>query len=180
MSAEAGEQLAGAILAHPRLRLAGLLRYQSGLPFTPGFRDGVDANGDGSWSNDPAFVSDTVSGAADVLSQWSCVQQQVGKFAARNSCRGPAMMSVDARAVLHLFTVGGAPADLVVDGINLVATNRGVVDRALYLVDPTQSLTTNAATGVVTVPLVANPNFGKLLAKRVPAVMVRAGLRVNF
>jgi hypothetical protein len=162
------------------LRLAGLLRYQSGLPFTPGFRDGVDANGDGSWSNDPAFVSDTVSGAADVLSQWSCVQQQVGKFAARNSCRGPAMMSVDARAVLHLFTVGGAPADLVVDGINLVATNRGVVDRALYLVDPTQSLTTNAATGVVTVPLVANPNFGKLLAKRVPAVMVRAGLRVNF
>jgi hypothetical protein len=162
------------------LRLAGLLRYRSGLPFTPGFRDGVDANGDGAWSNDPAFVSDTVSGAADVLGKWSCLRQQIGRFASRNSCRGPALIGLDARAVLHLFTVAGAPADLVVDGLNLITSEQGVVDRALYLVDPTQSLVTNPATGVVTVPLIANPHFGKILAKRSPALIVRAGVRVNL
>ncbi len=162
------------------VKLAGLVRYQSGAPFTPGFRDGVDANGDGSPGNDPAFVSNTVPGTAAVLSQWSCLRQQIGEFAARNSCRGPAITSVDARLVVRLFAISGAPAELVVDGLNLVTTNDGIVDQALYLVDPTRALTTDPATGIVTVPLVANPNFGKLLVRRSPSATVRAGLRFNF
>jgi len=162
------------------VRLAGLARYQSGQTFTPGFRDGVDANGDGSTGNDPAFVSSAVPGTAAVLAKWPCLRQQVGRFAARNSCRGPAISAVDARLVIRLFTMSGAPADLVVDGLNLLATNEGIVDRALYLVDPTRSIATNPATGIVTVPLVANPNFGKLLVKRSPSATVRAGLRFNF
>jgi len=160
--------------------LGGLVRYQSGAPFTPGFRDGVDANGDGAAGNDPAFVADTVSGAAAVIGKWSCLQRQIGRFAARNSCRGPAIVSADARLVVRLFEAFGAPADLVVDGINLVSTNEGIIDRALYLVDATRALTTNSVTGVVTVPLVANPNFGKLLVRRSPGAGVRAGLRFNF
>jgi hypothetical protein len=162
------------------VRLAGLVRYQSGATFTPGFRDGVDANGDGSWGNDPAFVSDTVSGAAAVLSKWTCLRRQIGRFAARNSCRGPAITSVDARLVVHLFSVAGAPAELVVDGLNLVTTNDGIVDRALYLVNPARSIATNSVTGVVTVPLAANPNFGKLLVRRSPSATLRAGVRFNF
>jgi hypothetical protein len=162
------------------VRLAGIVRYRSGAPFTPGFRDGVDANGDGAWGNDPAFVSDTVTGAAAVIGGWACLRQQIGRFAARNSCRGPAVTSLDARLVVRLFTLGSAPAELVVDGLNLVTTNDGIVDRALYLVDPSRMLTTNAAGTVVTVPLVANPNFGKLLVRRSPSATVRAGLRFSF
>ena len=158
--------------------LAGLLRYQSGLPFTPGFRDGVDVNGDGAAGNDPAFVSDTVSGAKSVVGQ-SCLKSQVGQFASRNSCRGPAVTGVDARLVISLSGLVRAPLSLVVDGFNLVSTNTGVIDRALYLVDPTRALTTSGA-GVVTVPLVANPHFGKVLARTTPGATVQAGLRLNF
>ena len=172
--------VAGAEWSLGIVRLAGLARYQSGEPFTPGFRDGVDANGDGSSGNDPAFVSSAVPGTPAVLARWACLRQQVGRFAGRNSCRGPAIMGVDARLVMRLFTVSGAPAELVVDGLNLVTTNEGIVDRALYLVDPTRSMVANPATGIVTVPLVANPNFGKLLVKRSPSALVRAGLRFNF
>jgi hypothetical protein len=46
----------GAELNLRSFRLAGFYSYRSGYPFTPGFRDGVDANGDGSWSNDPATI----------------------------------------------------------------------------------------------------------------------------
>jgi hypothetical protein len=171
----------GAQLASGRLRVAALVRYRSGLPFTPGFRDGVDANGDGASSNDPAFVSDTVAGAAAVLGAWSCLREQAGHFAARNSCRGQAVTSVDARVVVErVLAYRGASADLVVDFVNLVAANDGIVDRALYLVDPARTTATNGATGVVTVPLVGNPNFGKLLVRRSPAAAVRAGVRLAF
>ncbi|MEP7324729.1 MAG: TonB-dependent receptor, partial [Gemmatimonadota bacterium] len=37
-------------------------RFRSGLPFTPGFRPGVDINGDGSGSNDPAFIDGAIAG----------------------------------------------------------------------------------------------------------------------
>ncbi len=170
----------GAEVSFGVVRLAGLVRYQSGMPFTPGFRDGVDANGDGSWSNDPAYVSDTVTGTAALLGSWACLRRQIGSFAARNSCRGPAITSADARLVLRLFTLSGAPAELVVDGLDLVTLNDGIVDRALYLVDPARTLSTNPVSGVVTVPLVANAGFGKLLVRRSPGSTVRAGVRFNF
>ncbi len=169
----------GAQLSFGVVRLEGVVRFRSGLPFTPGFRPGVDANGDGA-ANDPAFVSDTVTGAAAVLKKWACLRRQIGQFAARNSCRGPDVAGADARLAIQLFTVSGGPLELVVDGLNLITTNDGVVDRALFLVDPARALTTNPATGVVTVPLVANPNFGKLLYRYSPAATLRAGIRFVF
>ncbi|MGH7523743.1 MAG: carboxypeptidase regulatory-like domain-containing protein, partial [Gemmatimonadales bacterium] len=44
------------------LILAARYRFRSGLPFTPGFRQGVDANGDGSGNNDPAFIGNGILG----------------------------------------------------------------------------------------------------------------------
>jgi hypothetical protein len=161
------------------MRLGALVQYRSGYPFTPGFRDGVDINGDGSGLNDPAFVSDTVAGAADLIGSWSCLRAELGRVATRNSCRGSAIVSVDARFVLRLFNLGNLPAELVVDGLNLLSTDEGVVDRALYLVDPAGSLGT-AQPGRVIVPLVINPHFGRLLVRRSAPTAVRAGLRFNF
>ena len=168
----------GAELSFGAVRIVGLVRVRSGLPFTPGFRDGVDANGDGSWSNDPAFITDTVSGAAKLIAANRCLRGQVGRFAERNSCRAPAVAGLDARLVVRLFRVLDAPVEMVVDGLDLVTTNDGVVDRAVYLVDPTRTMVRNG--DVVTVPLVANPDFGKLLVRRDRSAAVRAGLRVNF
>ncbi len=168
----------GAQLSFGAVKVMGLARVRSGLPFTPGFRDGVDANGDGSWGNDPAFVSDTVSGAAALVAANQCLRGQVGQFARRNSCRAPAVAALDARLVIRLFRVLDAPVEMVVDGLNLVTSGDGVVDRAVFLVDPSRSL---ARTGdVVTVPLIANPDFGKLLVRRSAGAAARAGLRVNF
>ena len=84
-----------------------------------------------------------------------------------------------ARLVIALSPLFHVPLSLVVDGLNLVSTNTGVIDRALYLIDPTRALTTSGA-GVVTMPLVANPNFGKVLARTTPGATVQAGLRLNF
>src|SRR5690606_30255587 len=49
--------------------IAGVYRYQSGYPFTPGFRDGVDMNGDGSGRNDPAFVDNAIPGTDELVRQ---------------------------------------------------------------------------------------------------------------
>jgi hypothetical protein len=168
----------GAEWARGRVRVAALLRVRSGAPFTPGFRDGVDANGDGAWGNDPAFVSDTVAGAVDLIAG-SCLRGQIGRFAQRNSCRGPAVASFDVRVGVRDVRLLGASAEVVVEGLNLIATGEGVVDRALYLVDPSRSLTTSAG-GVVNVPLIANQNFGSLLVRRSPGAAVRLGLRVSL
>ena len=170
----------GAELARGGVRVIALLRYRSGAPFTPGFRDGVDANGDGAWGNDPAFISDTVSGMDAVLGGWSCLRSQVGRFAERNSCRGPAATSVDVRVVVRAFTLLGSPTEVVVDGLNLVSVGSGIVDRAVYLVDGTRALSVDPFTGVVDVPLVANPDFGKLRVKRSPNRLMRVGLRVGL
>jgi hypothetical protein len=56
----------------------------------------------------------------------------------------------------------------------------GIVDRALYVVDRTRTIATNAQTGVVTVPLVTNPDFGKLLVRQTGALVWRVGLRMNY
>lgn len=165
-------------------RLAALLRYRSGSPFSPGFRAGVDANGDGVAGNDPAFVADTLPGdatgaAAALIAANPCLRSQVGRFAERNSCRGPYQASVDLRLALGRFEWDGHPAELLVDAINVVATASGPIDAALYLVDRTGALATSPS-GVVTLPLVANPGFGRLLARRTPATVLRAGVRIGF
>jgi hypothetical protein len=162
------------------VRLAVMYRLQSGYPFTPGFRDGVDANGDGSARNDPAFLSDTVAGATDVFSRNSCLRQGTGDFAERNSCRDPMVTSLDMRLAAVVARIRGRPAELIVDAFGLLRTGVDQYDHALYLVDGAAPLVTNAATGVTSVPLVANPNFGERLIKRAPTASVRAGLRVAF
>jgi hypothetical protein len=50
----------------------------------------------------------------------------------------------------------------------------------LYRVDPAVPLAVNGTTGQVTIPYLANPNFGGRLALRTPGRMMRIGLRVNY
>jgi hypothetical protein len=169
----------GAELGFPVFRLAAFYGFRSGRPFTPGFRDGVDANADGSWRNDPAYVDDQVEGVADLFSSWQCLRTQVGGFAERNSCRGPTQQTLDLRVALGPFRLG-YPVELVVDAMNLLDTEFADVDRALYLVDPAGALATDPVTGVVTVPLVANPNFGNAIRRYGQGRYLRIGVRVNY
>jgi hypothetical protein len=159
--------------------VAGLYRYESGIPFTPGFRAGVDANGDGADDNDPAYVDDAVSGMSALIDSWDCLRTQVDQFVARNSCREPGRHRLDVRLTLQPLRIGGTPVQLVIEGLNLIEPDGGVRDHALYLVDRTGTMTTNPTTGVVSVPLLANPAFGDLLARRSSGRFVRLGVRVG-
>lgn len=170
----------GAELTFPAFRLAGFFRHQSGYPFTPGFREGVDANGDGSFRNDPATVDEAVTGVPDLFAEWDCLRQQVGRtFVERNACRGPTQQTLDLRLVAGPFQIG-YPVELVVDALDLLEAKALDVDRALYLVDPNGSVVTDPATGVVTVPLVVNPGFGQPVARYGSGRFLRVGLRVNY
>jgi outer membrane receptor protein involved in Fe transport len=152
-------------------------RYQSGYPFTPGFRPGVDANGDGA-SNDPAFVDDTVNGMAAVLAKNTCLRSQAGRFVQRNSCRTAGVNSLDLRLEVPTINVGGYPLSLTVDIVNLLESDVGLVDQALYLIDPSRATTTVGS--VTHVPLKANPNFGNTLIRDSSGRFLRLGLRVNW
>jgi Carboxypeptidase regulatory-like domain len=159
---------------------AALFRYQSGYPFTPGFRPGVDANGDGSGYNDPAYIDDGVSGMGTLLQDWPCLQQDKGQFSRRNACRGSAIMSLDARFSLSLRKAAGYSASIVLDGLNLLQSDAGIVDSAVYLVDPNANLAISPDGTRTTVPLIANPDFGQLLTRFRPQRQLRLGARVSF
>lgn len=162
------------------LELSLRYRFRSGLPFTPGFRPGVDINGDGSGGNDPAFIDNSIAGTDQLLSDHDCLASQVGEFAGRNSCREKAAHSLDVRLALRLpVQVMGGALLLTVDAFNVVSTETGFVDRAVYLVDPAQPLTTGS-NGAVVVPLIANPQFGTLLSRRGQPRLVRFGLKVDY
>jgi hypothetical protein len=169
----------GTELAFPVFRIAAYYGFRSGRPFTPGFRDGVDANADGAWRNDPAWVDDGVAGVSDLFTSWECLRTQVGGFVDRNSCRGPTRQALDLRLALGPFRIG-YPIELVLDAMNLLDTEFADVDRALYLVDPAGALVRDPATGVVTVPLVANPNFGNAMRRYGSGRYLRIGIRVNY
>ncbi len=162
------------------LRLSARYRIQSGLPYTPGFRPGVDVNADGSGTNDPAFLGGSVPGLAEALVGGNCPGGATGTFAVRNSCRGRIQQSLDLTASVSL-PIGGPTSRVVlrVDAFNVVATESGIIDRALLLVDPTGSLTTTPS-GNVILSLVANPKFGSLLVRRGEPRMVRVGLSVEY
>ncbi len=159
-------------------RLAALYRFRSGYPFTPGFRPGVDANGDGSARNDPAFVNDDVPGFAEARDGWDCLGEQSGRFAERNACREAGVHSLDARIAFDFLRTGRRSASLVLDGLNLLSSDEGEVDRALYLVNPAGTLGT--VNGRVTVPLVANPNFGDPIARFATGRTIRIGFQVSY
>ena len=152
--------------------------YESGLPFTPGYRAGVDANGDGSSLDDVAWVPDA-GALAGLLSDWPCLSDQVGSFAQRNACRGPARTSVDVRVRARLTSVGGRRLELTVDTYNLVERVEGLRDTALLLVDPNGSIGSSADGGTLTLPLSVNPDFGKVIAPTGLGRMIRIGLRLG-
>ncbi len=158
--------------------ITALYRYRSGLPFSPRYRTGVDANGDGSGQNDIAFVPDA-SQLGNLLSEWPCLGDQASGFAKRNSCRGPTRHSVDASLRIGIGKVGDRTVRLVVDGLDLIEDKGGILDEALLLVDPSATLTTSNDGGTVSVPVIVNPNFGSVLIPGTRGRILRVGFRVG-
>jgi hypothetical protein len=161
------------------LRIGAVYRLQSGTPFTPGFRDGVDANADGVWGNDPAFVDGALPGMNVLVDAFPCLRQSLGRLAARNSCRGEWTHRLDLRAAIRLGALAGSSFELTLDALDILPSEAGRVDAALLLVDRTRSIVTAPATGVRTVPYVVNPAFGTILADRASGMLFRAGLRIG-
>ena len=153
-------------------------RYRSGLPFTPGFRQGVDVNGDGAGGNDPAYLDAAITGLSSALSAAGC-SGGTNVFAERNSCREDAAHSLDLRfsVGLPLVAQDGSRLSVVLDAFNVVSSAVGLVDRALVLVDPNGALTTDGQ-GNVTLPLVVNPNFGNIQSRRNDPRLFRIGVRM--
>ena len=156
--------------------LSGVYRFRSGLPFTPRYRLGVDANGDGSIRNDVAHVPGDAQ-LVMLMDDWPCLENRAGMFAVRNSCRGPERHGVDARLRIALGHLAGRAAYLTLDGFNLVEDGGGVIDDALWLVDADGAITTNGST--VSLPLELNPNFGQVLYPSTRGRMLRIGVRVG-
>lgn len=171
----------GADLALPgpaESRFAVLYRFRSGAPFTAGFRSSVDANADGYFGNDPAYIDAALPGTAGVISAWSCLGDDAGGFATRNGCRADAVHTLDARLTVGILNSGRYHGALVVEGIDLLGAERGGVDSALYLVGPDPMLSRTG--NVVNVPLVANENFGQPLESIMPGRMFRIGFRMEL
>ena len=162
------------------IALGARFRYRSGLPFTPGFRPGVDLNGDGAGNNDPAFLDGGLTGIGGLLSGAGCSNAALNSFAVRNACREEAVSALDVRLEvgLPMRLSGESRLSLVLDAFNVVSTETGIIDRALVLVDPGAPL--QSAAGQVTVPLIINPNFGTILSRRTEPRTVRVALRVEY
>jgi hypothetical protein len=131
---------------------------------------GLDANGDGSTENDPAFVLNDLG--AEVASEWSCLNAARGTFAVRNGCRGDAVQRVDLRLTIGLGTL---PARLVFDALNVTDAIEGVRDDALLIVDPQGEVTRSG--GTATVPYTVNPHFGDYLIRTDTGRMFRIGFQ---
>ena len=160
------------------ISLSGRYRYRSGLPFTPGFARGVDANGDGAVGNDPAPLLASIAGMPALVTQFRCLTAPASFFAVRNSCRDPAVQSLDLHLGVKLPFGGAHPVSLLVDAFNLVSTDVGLFDHAAVLVDAAGSLTFNSA-GQLVLPLKANDNFAKLLSRRGEPRAIRIGFRME-
>ena len=161
-------------------RLSAIYRVESGLPFTPGFRRGVDANADGYMGKDPAFVDPSLTGMNDLTGEWSCVAEARSTFADRNSCRGPLDHSLDASVRVTVFSTGRASAALSVDGFDLLGTAGAPRDAALLLVDPAGTTTQDSGARLVNVPLMVNPNFGEELTRPHTGRLLRLSLHVTW
>ena len=161
-------------------RIGASYRFQSGMPFTPGYRAGVDAGGDGSARNDPAFVDASMPGMAELFGRWSCLSESSGAIAKRNSCRGAATHALDVSVGFQFGQVAGTAASLVLDVFDLLESERTQPDAALYLVNPAGALTRDAAARTINVPLVLNSNFGEELVRPHGGRKLRLGLSLNW
>ena len=153
-------------------------RARSAQPFTPGFRSGVDANGDYA-SNDPAFIDDGIEGMDVLLDRWECLREGAGEFAERNSCRGDALHFLDLRVGFET-RLAGASARVFADVLNLLEQDIATPDAALYLIDSDRALEVDAATGTVDVPLVVNPSFGEPVRPLSTGRVYRIGIEVEL
>lgn len=162
----------------PRVRFGATYRMRSGLPFTPGFGRGIDANGDGA-DNDPAFVDARLEGMEALSGDWACLRGESGRIATRNSCRGPMEHALDARMTLVVARPGRSELSIVVDGLNLLATRRDILDSALYTLDNAAALLVDRVNGTTVVPLSINPRFGEPVSSYTPARLLRIAVRLS-
>jgi hypothetical protein len=88
--------------------------------------------------------------------------------------------SLDLRLGAALFRMAGTAVELRLDGLNLIQGDAGLVDAAFYRIDPNVQLTSNATTGIVQLPLMANPDFGKTRVPLVPARVLRLGIQLKW
>ncbi len=162
-----------------RVQFTGRWRWRSGLPFTAGFRPGVDVNGDGGGGNDPAFLDSAVPNVAEALNRGTCGQGATNGFAIRNGCRERSVQSLDLgfKFALPIATKGGSRVMISADAFNVVSTTTGATDRALFLVDPAGAL---SGTARIRLPLVTNPGFGTLQNRRGEPRFVRLGLSIEY
>lgn len=159
------------------LHLSARFRWRSGLPFTPGFPPGVDANGDGSGNNDPVSLQ-AVAGLRNTLDAAGCKAGNAD-LAVRNSCREDPVQALDVEAGVRLPIGGTRAVMLTISAFNLTSSETGIVDRAAVKIDPDGTITTDAS-GRTVLPLVINDNFGELLVRRNDPRTVRLGLRVEY
>ena len=73
----------------------------------------------------------------------------------------------------------GARLMVTVDAFNVISSKQGVVDRALFSVDPAGALVSSGAR-TVTVPLIANSSFGTLASRRGDPRLIRLGLGIEY
>jgi hypothetical protein len=172
---------AGLIWTGPAaVRVGAAYRMQSGRPFTPGFRSGVDANGDGVTGNDPAFVDDNIPGMDALISSWSCLRTSAGRFAERNACRTSVVHGLDINLTVPLIRFTSGAASLRLDVFDVLESSRDVPDAALYLIDPAADLVVDPVARTVTLPLIANERFGEPLPDRHSGRIVRVGFSINW
>lgn len=153
--------------------LRGRFRFDSGRPFTPGYRGGVDLDADGVAGNEPAHVP--AEGLAGLDSRWSCVAEQRGGFVERNSCRLPDIPYLDLGISLGLVEIGRGVISLQVDALNVLQAFDTQTDHALFLVDPDAGLQPD---GTALSPVLRlNPGMGGEAYDTRDGRMLRIGLR---
>ena len=64
--------------------------------------------------------------------------------------------------------------------LNVAASTTGLVDRAIVLVDPAATLLPPPPGGTWVLPLIANPNFGKIHTRRGEPRLIRVGLGLEY
>jgi hypothetical protein len=108
------------------IHVNGIWRSQSGTPWTPVVQG--DLNGDDQQFNERAFVSrdHVFATPADaerfeqILEDFDCVAEQLGRVVARNSCRNPWWHTMDLRLSKEFRTFRGQRIELLADLFNVV------------------------------------------------------------